>query len=132
MAAPSPVVNPAWGGLKGALWGVFMLQKSVAFQSNSMRSGVLRAGAFTFGLCAAAPSFADDTLPLGWHTEVALGGSLATGNTDHQALDLESKVRYRTEHREDVYRLMGDMARDNGLELLSKLAPRPSSSRWRS
>src|SRR5436190_721190 len=70
-----------------------------------------------FGFAAAAR--AADSPPgvpqLGWAFEVALGGSLATGNTDRQALDLASKAQYRTTHREDRYRLLGDLARENGV-----------------
>ena len=52
---------------------------------------------------------------MGWAGEIALGGSLATGNTDRQALDLESKAQSRTEHREDRYKLLGDLTRENGV-----------------
>lgn len=66
----------------------------------------------------AAPARAADDAkklpPLGWAFEVALGGSLATGNTDRQALDLNSKAQFRTERREDRYRLLGDFGRENG------------------
>lgn len=77
---------------------------------------VLAAG---LGFALAAPARAaegDKTLPpLGWAFEVALGGSLATGNTDRQALDLNSKAQLRTERREDRYRLLGDFGRENGV-----------------
>jgi putative salt-induced outer membrane protein len=66
-------------------------------------------------LAGPAPALAADDAPeLGWAAELALGGSLATGNTDRQALDLEGKARYRTEHREDRYKVLGDLTRENG------------------
>jgi putative salt-induced outer membrane protein len=58
---------------------------------------------------------ADDPPQLGWSGQIALGGSLATGNTDRQALDLETKAQYRSiDHREDHYKALGDLARENG------------------
>jgi len=57
---------------------------------------------------------AEDGPDHGWAAEIAVGGSLATGNTDRQALDLEGKAQFRTERREDRYKLLGDLARENG------------------
>jgi putative salt-induced outer membrane protein len=63
----------------------------------------------------AVPALAADSAPvLGWEGQVALGGSLATGNTDRQALDLETKIQHRTPRREDRFRALGDLARENG------------------
>lgn len=67
-------------------------------------------------LVFAAPTAraADAAKPaLGWSAEISLGGSLATGNTDRQALDLETKFKHRTEHREDRFKFLGDFAREN-------------------
>jgi putative salt-induced outer membrane protein len=50
---------------------------------------------------------------LGWDFEIALGGSFATGNTDRQALDLETKVKHRVERREDRFKLLSNLAREN-------------------
>jgi putative salt-induced outer membrane protein len=57
---------------------------------------------------------ADPPPAFGWDGEIALGGSIATGNTDRQALDLEAKAQHRTERREDRFRVLGDLARENG------------------
>ena len=59
---------------------------------------------------------ADDEAPaLGWTGQIALGGSLATGNTDRQALDLDSRFQLQSEHRQDRYKLLGDLAREKGV-----------------
>ena len=63
----------------------------------------------------AADDAANKAPALGWTGEVALGGSLATGNTDRQALDLATKAQLRTEHREDRFKALGDLARENGV-----------------
>jgi len=57
---------------------------------------------------------ADDAPALGWEGQVAVGGSLSTGNTDRQALDIETKFQHRTLRREDRFRALGDLARENG------------------
>jgi putative salt-induced outer membrane protein len=67
---------------------------------------------------------ADDGPPppdLGWNAEIALGGSLATGNTDRQALDLETKFKHRTEHREDRFRFLGDLAREKNVTTAERI-----------
>jgi len=66
-------------------------------------------------VCAPTAWAADDTPDLGWTGEIGLGGSLATGNTDRQALDLEAKAQFRADRREDRYKLLGDIARENGV-----------------
>lgn len=66
--------------------------------------------------CASAGlARAGDAAPdLGWTGEIALGGSLATGNTDRQALDVAGKAQYRAARWENRFRLLGDLARENG------------------
>ena len=89
------------------------------FQTHKLRirQGVLGWAVILVVLAGAsgAAQAGDGGPELGWAGEIALGGSLATGNTDRQALDLESKAQYRTEHREDRYKLLGDLARENGV-----------------
>ncbi len=59
---------------------------------------------------------ADDTPPaLGWTGQIALGGSLATGNTDRQALDLDGRLQLQSEHRQDRFKLLANLARENGV-----------------
>ncbi|MBY0510722.1 MAG: DUF481 domain-containing protein [Rhodospirillaceae bacterium] len=41
------------------------------------------------------------------------GARAATGNTDRQALDLETKVKRRAENREDRFKLLSNLAREN-------------------
>jgi len=85
--------------------------------ARKLPPAVVSAGAALLGaLASTAPAHAaDDTPALGWEGQVALGGSLATGNTDRQALDLEAKAQFHsTAHREDRYKALGDLARENG------------------
>ena len=49
-----------------------------------------------------------------WVAEVALGGSLATGNTDRQGLDLDAKAKYRAGRVEDRYKLIAELNREDG------------------
>jgi len=58
---------------------------------------------------------------LGWSAEISLGGSFATGNTDRQALDLQTKVQHRTENREDRMKFMGDFAREKKTTTANRL-----------
>jgi putative salt-induced outer membrane protein YdiY len=74
-----------------------------------------------FGLLVAAsalagPAVADDKpIVMGWSGQITLGGSLATGNTDREALDLDSKFQLQSEHRQDVFKVLGDIASENGI-----------------
>ncbi len=89
------------------------------FQTSANRHSRLGALGWVVFIAVAVGSLpaeaAEEKLPLGWTGQIALGGSLATGNTDRQALDLEAKAQYRsTAHREDRYKALGDLARENG------------------
>jgi len=67
-------------------------------------------------LAGSGHALAADAPPaLGWTGEAALGGSLATGNTDRQALDFDGRAQMRTDRREDRYKVLGDLARENGV-----------------
>jgi putative salt-induced outer membrane protein len=46
--------------------------------------------------------------------EIALGGSLSTGNTDRQGLDLDAKVKHRAGRVEDTYKLLAELGREDG------------------
>ena len=46
--------------------------------------------------------------------EVNIGGSLATGNTDTTRLDAEFKARFKAGRLKDNYRLLVELAEDNG------------------
>lgn len=59
--------------------------------------------------------------PQSWEAEVALGGSLSTGNTDRQALDVDAKASHRAGRFEDHYKLSGEFARENGSTTASRL-----------
>lgn len=89
------------------------------FQSRAKSFGRYAAAGFAVFLAAAALSpaaQADEAPPaLGWTGQIALGGSLATGNTDRQALDLDTKVQLQSEHRQDRFKVLGDLARENGV-----------------
>ena len=92
------------------------MQKMTLFQTHAKWLSRLGAGALLAISAAAAPALADDAPPvMGWTGQIALGGSLATGNTDRQALDLDSKFQLQSDHRQDVFKVLGDLARENGL-----------------
>jgi len=46
--------------------------------------------------------------------EIALGGSLSTGNTDRQGLDLDAKAKYRAGRVTDSYKLLAELGREDG------------------
>ena len=56
---------------------------------------------------------ADSGFEKNWDAEVALGGSLSTGNTDRQALDVDAKASHRAGRFEDFYKLSGEFARED-------------------
>ena len=64
---------------------------------------------------------ADAGLKKGWDGEIALGGSLATGNTDRQALDVDVKASHRAGRFEDRYKLSGEFAREDGNTTASRI-----------
>jgi putative salt-induced outer membrane protein len=59
--------------------------------------------------------------PRSWEAEVALGGSLSTGNTDRQAADLDAKVNHRAGRFEGHYELSGEFAHENRNTTASRL-----------
>ena len=112
MAAPSPVVNPAARAYKARLPAPY--QREYLVFHRLIKAAVC----IGLTLAPAAPSRAAEKAShepdLGWSFEVALGGSLSTGNTDRQAMDLDSKAQFRNEKREDRWRLLGNLSRENG------------------
>ena len=84
--------------------------------------GVVLAGAII--VFASGPVFAqaeDSAPPRAWEAEVALGGSLSTGNTDRQALDVDAKASHRAGRFEDHYKLSGEFARENSNTTATRL-----------
>lgn len=76
------------------------------------------------GALHAVPAAAQDVVDgpkQGWDGEVALGASLATGNTDRQAVDADVKASYRAGRFEDHYRLSGEFAREDGNTTASRI-----------
>ena len=66
--------------------------------------------------CAVSVRAADSKIPAGkWVAEVAAGGSLSTGNTSRNALDLDAKAKYRLGRVEDRYKLKAELGRDKGV-----------------
>ena len=66
--------------------------------------------------CAVSVRAADSKIPAGkWVAEVAAGGSLSTGNTSRNALDLDAKAKYRLGRVEDRYKLKAELGRDKGI-----------------
>jgi putative salt-induced outer membrane protein len=53
--------------------------------------------------------------PRTWVAELAIGGSLATGNTERKALDFDGKARYRAGRIEDRYKLTAELGREDGV-----------------
>jgi putative salt-induced outer membrane protein len=50
-----------------------------------------------------------------WVAELALGVTLATGNTERKAADLDAKAKYRNGRIEDLYKLIAELGRDSGV-----------------
>ncbi len=108
--------QPGAGGLKGSRTSPLRMQKMALFQPHGIGRWSLAIGAL-FAIAAFTTSArADDKPPaLGWTGQIALGGSLATGNTDREALDADTKFQLQSEHRQDVFKALGDFARENGI-----------------
>ena len=80
------------------------------------------AGEFcVLGTWACTAQEESSTPPRNWEAEIALGGSLSTGNTDRQALDVDAKASRRAGRFEDHYKLAGEFARENGNTTASRL-----------
>jgi putative salt-induced outer membrane protein len=98
------------------------MHKNRKMQFFQMPKVHIRMSAYAFVAAAlwiaatGVPAHAQDDAPpaLGWSGEIALGGSISTGNTDRQALDLDARAKFNTEHREDRYKLLGDLSQENG------------------
>jgi len=50
-----------------------------------------------------------------WISELALGGSLATGNTQRNAFDVDAQAKYRAGRVEDHYKFKAELGRDGGV-----------------
>jgi putative salt-induced outer membrane protein len=101
------------------IWGC---QAHLSFSYKSLARVTTLAGAFC--LLGFSPSTAQEESsapPRNWEAEVALGGSLSTGNTDRQALDVDAKASHRAGRFEDHYKLAGEFARENGNTTASRL-----------
>jgi putative salt-induced outer membrane protein len=82
---------------------------------------MVRFAVFCFAVTAAffpAPKAfaADNKAPnQTWVSEVALGATLATGNTERKGADLDAKAKYRNGRIEDRYKLIAELGRDSGV-----------------
>jgi len=136
MAAPSRVVNWGPSAYKAASRGLFRFPPMSLFYIcfKGLRR-IAVAGATACAVAAALPTLAadgaaaDNVPEQGFDGEIALGGSLATGNTSREAFDLDTKLNHRDGRREDRFKFTGDLAREahNTRPRAFKWAPRATS-----
>lgn len=73
--------------------------------------------AFAMGALTVTSAFAADnkTPNQTWIAEIALGATLATGNTERKGADLDAKAKYRSGRVEDRYKFVAELGRDSGV-----------------